>query len=309
MPCPYISTHTRHPTPQIMPYSLVLNLLPTSPIYPQYLTGRHFHALFLTLVTAVDKELGDTLHESSSDKAFTLSPLQVSNAAKYEGYVHGLQWQQSRPIPPVTPCWWRISLLDDRLFQRLTQLWLGLNLEQSWHLGSADLRITQILMNPHPAQPWANVQSYQQLYEEASEKTRKVTLSFCTPTNFRQGKYDTALPSPESVFNSLLNRWNKYSPIPFDRESLPELFPSFFDINTAIVQDSRSKFIGCVGEISYRMMGKPDPLMVKKINALADFALYAGVGRKTTMGMGMVRRLNDPPPVPLKKGEAREINF
>jgi CRISPR-associated endoribonuclease Cas6 len=42
-----------------MPHSLVLNLLPQSPIYPSYLTGRHLHALFLTLVSSVDKTLGD----------------------------------------------------------------------------------------------------------------------------------------------------------------------------------------------------------------------------------------------------------
>ncbi len=57
-----------------MPHSLVLNLLPQSPIPPQFLTGRHLHALFLTLVSSVDKELGDRLHDSTADKAFTLSP-------------------------------------------------------------------------------------------------------------------------------------------------------------------------------------------------------------------------------------------
>jgi CRISPR-associated protein Csc1 len=31
-----------------MPYSLVLNLTSRSPIYPNFLTGRHLHALFLT---------------------------------------------------------------------------------------------------------------------------------------------------------------------------------------------------------------------------------------------------------------------
>lgn len=62
-----------------MPHSLVLNLLPQSPIPPQYLTGRHLHALFLTLVSSVDKELGDLLHDSTADKAFTLSPLQINS--------------------------------------------------------------------------------------------------------------------------------------------------------------------------------------------------------------------------------------
>lgn len=40
-----------------MPHSLVLNLLPKSPISPQFLTGRHLHALFLTLVSSVDTTL------------------------------------------------------------------------------------------------------------------------------------------------------------------------------------------------------------------------------------------------------------
>lgn len=62
-----------------MPHSLVLNLLPQSPIPPQYLTGRHLHALFLTLVSSVDRELGDRLHNSDADKAFTLSPLQTNS--------------------------------------------------------------------------------------------------------------------------------------------------------------------------------------------------------------------------------------
>lgn len=30
----------------------------------------------------------------------------------------------------------------------------------------------------------------------------------------------------------------------------------------------------------------------KYFNVLADYAIYCGIGRKTTMGMGMVRRVN-----------------
>ncbi|BBD58705.1 CRISPR-associated Cas family protein [Nostoc sp. HK-01] len=67
-----------------MPHSLVLNLLPQSPIPQQYLTGRHLHALFLTLVSSVDRELGDRLHDSTADKAFTLSPLQISTTGVAE---------------------------------------------------------------------------------------------------------------------------------------------------------------------------------------------------------------------------------
>lgn len=274
-----------------MPHSLVLNLLPQSPIPPQYLTGRHLHALFLTLVSSVDQELGNSLHESGADKAFTLSPLQSSRQIKRVGLQDStLQWEHKTAIPAGTTCWWRISLLDDTLFSKLTQLWLNLNPQHPWHLGSANLHITSILGTPQSTQPWANASSYAQLYEQASDSDRLLTFSFATPTAFRQGQYDTALPTRESVFNSLLNRWNKYSGIELSQFSIESIFPSFFNIHTEIVADSRSKFIGLTGEISYRILGDVSPEVIKNINTLADFALYCGVGRKTPMGMGMVRR-------------------
>ena len=284
-----------------MPHSLILNLLPQSTIYPQFLTGRHYHALFLSLVSSVDRTLGDTLHESTADKAFTLSHLQVARRyidrkytdRKYinKGRSHVLQYQQQQPISPGTPCWWRISLLDDTLFGKLTQLWLNINPEQPWHLGSADLFITSIQGTQQSIQPWANACSYSQLYDRASNIEKTINFVFATPTSFRQGSYDNGLPTRDLVFRSLLKRWNKYSGIEFAPEFIESIYPSFFNIKTEIASDSRSKFIGCVGEISYRIMGEVEAETIKKINALADFALYAGVGRKTPMGMGMVRRI------------------
>lgn len=272
-----------------MPHSLVLNLVPKSPIYPEYLTGRHLHALFLTLVSSVDRSLGDRLHDSTAQKAFTISPMQTNKLPKNRRD-NCLQWSHNRPIPANSNCWWRISLLDDGLFGELTNLWLQINREKPWHLGPADLLITSILATPQSSQPWANSCSYSQLYENASETNKMLAFSFATPTSFRQGKYDTAMPSRECVFNSLLSRWNKYSGIEFSEIPLESIFTSYLDLNTEILADSRSKFIGVFGDINYRVMGNVEPVLIKKINALADFALYCGVGRKTTMGMGMARR-------------------
>ena len=269
-----------------MPHSLILNLLPRSPISSGYLTGKHLHALFLTLVSSVNQELGDQLHAQTTDKAFTLSPLQSRSQKS-----HTLQWEHSHAIAAGTPCWWRISLLDDRLFSQLTQLWLNLNPSQPWHLGSADLSITSILGTPQSGQPWANFATYAQLYEQASESDRQLDFAFCTPTAFRQMQFDSALPTRDLVFNSLLRRWNQHSGLTFSEGLVECIFPSFFDIRTEIVSDSRSKFIGCVGAINFRILGDVNPLVIKQINTLADFALYSGIGRKTPMGMGMIRRV------------------
>ena len=269
-----------------MPHSLVLNLTPTSPIKPGYLQGKHLHALFLTLVSSVDQELGDRLHAQQSQKAFTLSPLQTGRQVQDK-----LRWNHKGAIAAGQPCWWRISLLDDGLFGQLRSLWLNLNPERSWHLGSADLQITSVLGTPQSVQPWAGFASYQQLYGEASETDREIRLLFSTPTAFRQGKYDTALPTRETVFMSLLKRWNEYSGLPFSEAIIEHLFPSFFDIRTAVAQHYRRSFIGCVGQITFQIFGDVDAEIIKQLNTLADFALYAGVGRKTPMGMGMTRRV------------------
>lgn len=271
-----------------MPHSLILNLVPTSPIPASYLTGKHLHALFLTLVSAVDKPLGDRLHEQKTDKAFTLSPLQIATPSSRG---HLLQWEHPHPIPAGTPCWWRISLLDDTLFGNLSRLWLNLNPKHPWHLGPADLQITSILGTAQSTQPWANFVTYTHLYEQASDCERQIDFTFATPTAFRQSQYDCALPTREHVFNSLRRRWNQYSGMEFPETLLEPIFPSFFDIRTQLVADSRSKFIGCVGAISFHIFGTVDALTIKQINTLADFALYSGIGRKTPMGMGMARRL------------------
>ena len=299
-----------------MPHSLVLNLLPVAPIPSQFLTGRHLHALFLNLVSAVDTDLSAYLHDQSNEKAFTLSPFQISrkeanqiSAPQTQKRVlpiaartisQAIQWEHKQAIHENTPIWWRISLLDDSLFDRLTQLWQQLNFvstaleeDRPWHLGPTDLYVTDIVSEPQSNQPWVNSCTYSELFDRASETERVISFTFCTPTNFRQGVYDSAMPTRESIFGSLANRWNKYSNMTIESTFTEAIFPSFFDIRTEVSTDSRSKFIGCVGEVSYRIMGDVNPVAIKQINALADFALYSGVGRKTPMGMGMTRRLQN----------------
>lgn len=276
-----------------MPYSLVLNLLPRSPIPKTHLSGRHLHALFLELVQSVDPDLATILHQQSSEKAFTLSPLQVSGKTIQSPTNHRrsspLQWEYPQAIAAGTPCWWRITLLDDTLFAKLTHLWLNLNPAHSWHLGAADLQVTSILGTPQSTQSWANFATYAQLYDQASDCDRQLSFTFCTPTAFRQGNHDNALPTRDLVFQSLLRRWNHYSNTPLPETILEPIYPSFFDIRSEIVMDSRSKFIGCVGALTFQILGDVDANVIKQINALSAFALYAGVGRKTPMGMGQTQ--------------------
>jgi CRISPR-associated endoribonuclease Cas6 len=214
-----------------------------------------------------------------------LSPIQPRGT-------RSLVWDYSRDIPAANSCWWRITLLDEVLFSKLTGLWLNLNPDRAFHLGSADLYITSILGTPQSSQPWSNFATYQQIYDRASDTERTIAFHLATPTAFRQGKYDSPLPTRDNVFKSLCDRWNTYSEIPINPEIIEYIFPSKFNIKTEVVKNyDTHSFIGCVGEIGYRILGDASPDAIKQINALADFAMFAGIGRKTTMGMGIARRV------------------
>lgn len=268
-----------------MPYSIVLNLLPTSPIPKTHLSGRHLHALFLDLVRSQAPELATVLHSQTTQKAFTLSPLQT-NIAKQQN-TDTLQWNHSRAVPTNTPCWWRITLLDDTLFTQLAHLWLGLSNQQQWHLGGSPLQIARVIGTRQAEQPWASYLSYEQLYEEASDRTRKLHFRLCSPVTFRISEYDSSLPTRDRVFKSLLKRWNHYSQIPFPESLIEHIYPAAYNIHSDIAIDSRSKLIGCIGDITFQILGKDiTPTTIKQINALAQLSLFAGIGRKTSMGMG-----------------------
>lgn len=268
-----------------MPHSLVLTLMPRVALEPQFLTGRHLHGLFLSQVRAVNRELGDRLHQARQYKAFTLSPLQTGSPAQ------PLRWQHRHKIAAGRPCWWRITLLDDDLFSALTPLWLQIQPQQTWQLGSAPLEIIAMFATAQSGQPWAGTCPYAQLLTQASPMETTFSFQLATPTTFRQGQQDNALPTPSLVFQSLINRWQAHSAIALPPLPLEQIFPNYFKLETAVVDDARSKFIGAVGEVSYRLFGDATPAEIQALNALADFALYSGMGRKTPMGMGMMRRL------------------
>lgn len=266
-----------------MPHSLIFNLTPKSAIQPEHLTGKHLHALWLTLISHIDRELGNSFHADISSKPFTLSPLQIHDKP--------IGWSYRYSIRAGTPCWWRVTLLDDALFLRLMPLWLDLNADRVWHLDAAELSISGVLGTAQSGHPWASACNYAELYALSSDRDRDLTLEFVTPTTFRQGKYDTALPTPESVFKGVLKKWNYYSQIEISPDVLEAISPQKFELKTRFITVGYSKILGAIGQITYRISGEVEPIVIRQLNALANYVLYAGVGRKTTMGLGMTRRL------------------
>jgi CRISPR-associated endoribonuclease Cas6 len=293
-----------------MPQSLVLNLVPASKIPQKYLSSQYLYELFLKLVSLVDAELGQILRTDHQNKSYTLSPLQVSNQTKSQGAIQNLrfllplsalnssplQYYHIEDVPAGTHCWWRISFLDDVLFGHLSREWEKQAHDIHCYLGPSKLHLINLVRYSQKYPDWASISTYQQIYEQASEHNREIYFQFLTPALFRQGAWDSPLPTREAIFQGLRKRWNRYSGLAFAPSIVNPIVPSQFDLNTVTFQDAQFKTIGCLGQLKFNILGEVDPLTLKRINTLADFTLYAGIGRKTNLGLGMVKRLKNQTP-------------
>ena len=157
--------------------------------------------------------------------------------------------------------------------------------------GNASARVEGIAFQPG-THPLVRSTTYPALVQQASQESR-VTLQFVAPTSFRAGEVQDILPKPERVFGSLLAAWQSFAPVPFDL-ALAEIFPlirvSAYELRTELIHFARYKVIGFKGQVTYTYPREVDATTRQALNALADFAFFAGVGYKTTMGLGQTLR-------------------
>ena len=204
-----------------------------------------------------------------------------------------LQHTYSSTIPAGTDCWWRISFLDDALFDHLIFLWNQLR-NETFPLGAASVKIAYITADL-PGFDLANSCSFPDLFEQASPYERDIHLQFMTPTAFEADGCTTPLPTADAIFQPLRKCWNRYSGLVFAPSLIANIVPTHFDIETQATQlnlsNSFQTVTGCIGHISFRVGGEGDPLITKRIIVLADFTRYCAVGVNTHFGMGIVKRI------------------
>lgn len=282
-----------------MPESLVINLVSESTIPFQYLRGHHLYRLFLALVSAVDANLSRAL-QTHKHQSFTLSPLQIasqpqSTSARNLKFLLPRQQLATTPfqyvsnsVPAGSHCWWRISFLDDTLFAHVAPRLKRIAVRKTWYLGPSRLHITNF--SPANSHEWASHGSYQQLYEQASDANRYLTFQLMTPAVFCQGEQVSPLPTRDAVFHSLRKCWNRYSGLVFAPDTVAPITAQVFNLRTIPLALGNSEtVIGCLGNLTFQITDKTDPLIVKRINALSNFSCYCGIGHKTDLSLGMVR--------------------
>lgn len=267
--------------------SLVLTLKPTKDCTLPLTTGNFAHACLLNLVRGEEEAMAENLHAQGRDKPFTVSPLQGEFANQ----------NRRLSLKAGSEYWFRTTGVE----KDLTELLLRLEGRSPQELELFDAKFN-LLKITKEANSWAGITTYEELYNNRiptdREPERIIKLKFYSPTTFRSGKLNIPLPLPRFIFFGLQEKWNKYSPV-FLGEDISRLADEHIhirrhSINTKMFDFGRYRQVGFVGECEFGVNTTVlDGLFARIINLLADFAFYAGVGYKTTMGMGQVRRVED----------------
>jgi CRISPR-associated endoribonuclease Cas6 len=282
-------------------YSIAIHLSPTRPGTIRATVGHQAHAAFLRAVKEADPALAEVLHHPILNlRPFTVSPLMGVEAAR-DGQV---------AVHPEETYVLRFTVLLDDIFQQFMRRFLRCD-RPVLRLGRVLFLIKEILATPEGS-PWAGYTSFRELWAQAGDPTREgfISLKFRSPTAFgfgqkAWGKQFHVLPDPRLVFSSLARSWRAFAPPelgldPRDVERWADenvVVQRLAGLKTRMLHFGRHPQVGFVGRVTYRIMDRTEEAADwrQTLNALAEFAFYAGVGYKTTMGMGQCRRMPHEP--------------
>jgi CRISPR-associated endoribonuclease Cas6 len=264
-------------------YSIILELSATSTTTIPASTGYQAHALFLDLIRQVDPALSSRLHDEPEYRPFTVSMLSGANTRDGKAFLQAGQTYRLR-----------ITLLDGgHLWQCLSTHFLEAR-SITLYLDKAEFQLARVLSTPAAdATDWASYTDWQTLASTAPR--RSITIRFASPCAFSMGDRRFALfPEPMLVWDSLMRTWNRYAPevLRIDKLAMRDFVThhiviSDYELHTTCLHFPKYAQKGFVGSCSY--MVKTDDGNASQVAALAEFARYAGVGYKTTMGMGQAR--------------------
>lgn len=255
--------------------SILIEPLETAEKVP--LLTKALHSFALELISRSDPQWADTLLADQSPKPFSVAgPLLSADGglatALYKGRVYCLV----------------MSALDERTAVSVKQALANGIAMPEIHLDSHILKVVSVNFQE------SNYHDLFNGYFPDGPFSRQIELAFQTPTSFRSGKKAVPLPLPELVFGSLLEKWNLFSPYTlsqhtkdFARENVAV---SYYDLRAWNLYVAGGKHPAFAGRCGFYVLSQ-DPYWCRTISLLADFACYAGVGIKTTMGMGKVTRV------------------
>jgi CRISPR-associated endoribonuclease Cas6 len=262
-------------------------------------TGRAIHGLFLKILRNGSKKIADECHKEMSIKPFTVSPLLGSFG----------RTSTNKLIVKEFEYWARFTFLNEEIFQAFSKVIFPMAVEQAQiFLGEQSFRITRTALEASSRNRWSDLTTYKQIKKEAEEVIAErshetnfsLNFSFYSPTAFRRGSIgikDSSflLPEPALVYKSLIKKWNTFSGTPIKPDLTEKIagkvFVSAYRLHTELYDLGNVTLQGFKGKCTFILLDS-DKELTSDLLTLSKFSFFAGIGQKTTMGMGQARLAN-----------------
>ncbi len=292
-------------------FSLLLRLHPIEAGLVSPGAGNQVQAAFLDMVRQGDPALAEWLHTPNQRRPYTLGLLQGFNHLSAAQLEEMMAKNQAVQVTPGQVYWLRITMLDATVFGSFAQYLITKPRALTVRIGDARFEISRLLSTPEPgntAQSWVGYSSFAEL-RRASKAQKQYHFEFATPTAFslgqkQWGKLLKVFPEPSNVFESLARQWEIFAPASL-RMATDSLTPheigtwceehvivTRYSLETCYLPSSKFGLTGFQGNVHYEVKGSPAAPQALWLSTLARFALFGGVGYKTTMGMGQARCTN-----------------
>lgn len=294
-------------------YSLLLRLHPLEAGQVAPGAGNHLQAAFLDMVRDANPALSDWLHMPNQRRPYTIGLLQGFNHLKESQIEEMRARQQAVGVMPGQTYWLRLTLLDAIIFASLSQHLIAKSRGLTLRIGDARFEISRLLSMPENDAParapsWVGCSSFAELCT-TSPAQKHYQFEFATPTAFSLGqkswgKMLKVFPEPALVFESLARQWEAFAPSAYRLETSgitsraiaawceEHIIVTRYALETNYLSASKFGQAGFQGTVTYEVKGNPSASEAQWLTSLARFALFSGVGYKTTMGMGQTRCTN-----------------
>ena len=266
--------------------SIVIHISPQEISSITVNTGGLIREWYLSLIRQIDPQSADELEAGDSLRPYTLSNL-VGLGPIQRG---------QRSLSPERIGWLRITALTAEhshlLIDKLIPLIRTTGLIA---FGGVSFCVKDI-STQNTTHRWAGQSTPQNLITAGSltlNMSRRLEVNFFSPTCFRSDGSSIPFPIPKLVFGNLLRRWNTFSPIKLHPETRSfieaKMVVSRYKLRTQTVHVGEGEVVGmipgCKGSCVYYIQSS-DKYWIGTVRTLASFAFYAGIGTRTTLGMG-----------------------
>lgn len=283
-----------HPPPDL--YALIIRLVAAQDGRLRATQGHLAHAAFLDMLRQADAPLAERLHNSPGRKPFTVSALEGFGRG-HDGHLFIEAGQEG---------WLRVTLLDSRLFAPFIGFFLRGDPRVALRLEQTLFQVSAVLSTPgsHPLAGYDSLADLRHRWDATplTQAHDTVALAFRSPTAFSlrggpgTGRRMHVLPDPPLVFGELAGYWDRLTGDDTQAAvrdfAAADVVVSRYDLATHMGDYGGGRLhVGFAGRVAFEILNPAHPDLTRHLNRLADLAFFTGVGSKTTMGMGQIRRV------------------